>query len=441
MAGDDDEFPSEQTRIDPGFHQAGNDVRSVGNRPSAGGARPPSVVAAGAVTTSASKDQSAKLAALQSLSHDAPPLPQSKSSSPRQPNAGGSKLPWVLLTLVLAAVGGNWAWTRYHGGGGGALPGYQTDPAGGDTIKSEVVTATGGGGAAPLVSAGFTAARDPIAVGVPVGGMVKAVNVVNGDKVKAGRPIVLLDDSTAVADKSLALAEIHDAERNLAQINALAKAQAATVVDVGKARGAVEIARAKLRPIEQRIRLMKILAPLDVTVLEVLVHPGETVASSASVVKVADLTKLVAEIDISESDMVKVRRGQAAEVVADTYADRVYKGVVREIAEQADKTRGTVLIKVDLQVPDQSLRPGLSIKCTFLPGQDAKPRIFVSRGAVTAKGTVFVVASDRRVQEKAVVTQPGTGSTVEVTSGISSGDRIVSNASQVHDGQTLPTAQ
>ncbi len=450
---DEDEFPSEKTRIDPGLQASLAEMRANNANNASATSRPAPQAASGSIErkppprASKSSDSqpnkvgpenimSAKLAALQSLSHDAPVSDTAPiSTRPGQASGGSSKLPWILLVLVLAGVGGNWYWTKKYNIPGGASQGGAT----GSALKIEVVTSTGGSGAAPLVAAGFTAARDPIAIGVPAGGVIKDVRVVNGDKVKAGQPVVLLDDSSAQADRSLAYAEIHDAERNLAQINALARAQAATVVDVGRARGAVEIARAKLRPIEQRIRQMRINAPADVTVLEVLVHPGETVGNNTPVVKVADLAKLVAEVDINEADVVKIRRGQSVDVSSDTFTDKVFKGTVREIAENVDKTRGTVQVKVDLQVPDQSLRPGMSVKSSFLPDQAAKPRIFVSRTAVSTKGTVFLVGSDRKMKERAVVTQSGTGSSVEVMSGLVNGDRIIGDANQGHDGQLLPS--
>jgi RND family efflux transporter MFP subunit len=449
-----DEFPSEATRIDPGLGasagaaQAGAALPSRSAPPPASRSAPPPASRPAEQASPPKNQMSAKLAALQSLSLDAPPSTATASPQPsaRAPASGGSsKLPWVLLFLVLLGVGGNWAVNKYHiavpglSGVTGGNTGGSTDPTAVPAVKTEIANAVGGSGAAPLIAAGFTAARDPISIGVPSGGVIKEVKVVNGDKVKAGHPVVLLDDSSAIADKSLALAEIHDAERNLAQINALAKAQAATIVEVGKARGAVEIARAKLRPIEQRIRQMRIAAPADVTVLEVLVHPGETVANNAPVVKVADLAKLVAETDINEADVVKVRRGQSVDVTSDTFADKIFKGVVREIAENVDKTRGTVQVKVDLQVPDLSLRPGMSVKCAFQPDQGAKPRMYVSRTAVTPAGKVFLVGADNLMHERAVQFVAGSGTTVEITSGLSNGDRILSDANLGRDGQPLPT--
>jgi RND family efflux transporter MFP subunit len=264
------------------------------------------------------------------------------------------------------------------------------------------------------------------------------VKVQNGDKVKKGQIIVLLDDSATLADLSLARAEVRDQERQLATTMNLFKAQAATTVDVGKARGQVEIARAKLRPIEARLDQAKIRMPVDGTILEVLLNTGEAVQPNAAVVKVADLSQLMAEVDINEADLVKIRRDQAVDVTSDAFPDKQYKGVVREIAGTADKAKGTVTVRVDLQVPDLSLRPDMSVKCSFLPDQGEKARIFVSRSSLTPEGTVWIVGSSRVVTKRAVKTQAGAGNSVEVIEGLTGGERIVVDAGQVHEGQTLP---
>jgi len=426
----DDAFPSEATRIDSrpmagaqlaAAHSAGAPQRpGLPTRPAAS-PTPNNAVANPSI---------AKLAALKSLSLNADPLPSS-SRLPPQPRGTGNnsnKLPWILLAGVLLAVGGNWLRTR-----------NQVDPripTGAPEIRTELVTPTGGSGQAHM-AAGYTAALAPISVGVPSGGRVKELKVQNGDKVTRGQIIVLLDDSSALAELSLARAQVSNAQQRLAQQNMLFKAQATTMIEVSRARGDVSIAVAQLRPIQQRIDQTRIKAPIDATVLEVLLRPGESAAPNAAIVKVADLSQLIAEVDINEADLVKVRREQEVDVTSDAFPDKRYKGKVREIAGQADKAKGTVTVRVELEVPDLSLRPGMSVKCSFQPIKGDKPRIFISRSSLTTDGVVWVVGSDRRILRRPVTIQPAAGSSVEVLTGLSGGERIVVDANAVHEGQVL----
>lgn len=436
---DEDEFPSETTRIDPNFMQAGKPASATG-RPVASldqlaalrsqssrmpaSSSPPTPIDR---TDRTGKQQNAKLAALKSLSlgSDAgngvtrlPPAPRQQSSS---------KLPWLLVFAMGGAIGGNYYWTHRTPQG----PAVPTAP----TLRTERV-ATTGGSAQSHVAAGYTNAAVTVQIGTPAAGTIKTVNVDNNDKIKRGQIVVTLDSSGAQAELSPALAAVHDAERLLTQTNQLFKAQAATAVEVSNARGAVNLARSQLRPIEQRIDQARIRAPSDATVMELLVHPGEAVNAGAPLLKVADLTKLVAEVDINEGDLVKIRRGQSVDITSDAAAD-TYHGKVREISAQADRAKGTVQVKVDLQVPDQALRPNMSVKCTFLPMQGEQPKIYISKTSINSQGNVWIVGPDHYTSARPVKVGQVVGSTVEVLSGLKDGDEIVSDSSQARDHELV----
>lgn len=439
-AGDEDEFPSEATRIDPGY----NSPRPAVGSPAPSRTPPPRASAPSAAPSRSSgagnDPQQAKLAALKSLSLDA----QSSGGSKRLPpppkqGGGGSKLPWILLVGVLGAVGYNTWRNRGPNGIGigiGAGGGTTGGTAGKNEIRTEVIAPTGGSGQTHM-AAGYIAAQDPIAVSVPQGGRIQDVKVENNQHVKARQLVVQLDDSSFLAERSVANAEIKAAQEAYSQTVKLLKAQAATPIEVARKKSELEIAYAKARPIQQKIDQCKVRATIDATVLEVLLRAGETVAPGAAVIKIADLTKLVAEVDINEADLVKIKRDQIVEVTSDALPDKRYKGKVREIAGQADKAKGTIVVKVALEVPDQSLRPGMSVKCAFQPVEGEKPRIIISRSSLTTEGDVWIVGADRRVSRRKITTQAAPGSSIEVLSGLSAGERIVVDAAQVHEGQVI----
>jgi len=432
----DDEFPSEATRIDSGGFNGGGaaarpaPVRAAGSLESLVAPRsktgpvpssPPVKPASGAPNSGKNK-----LAALQSLSLDGGGTGSTRlPPAPRQ--HGGSKLPWVILVLIGLGYGGNVAWQKYR------KPVEPTGPA----IRTETVQQTGGAGQTHTAS-GFVAAQTPISVGAASGGLVKEVKVANNDNVTKNQIIVNLDSSAAEAELAAIYAEIREDQNQLKMTEKLFNAGAATGVDVAKARGVLAIARAKVSSPEQKIRQSHVRTFTAGTVLEVLVHPGETVAPNGPVVKIADLHSLNAEVDINEADLPKIHRNQQVEVTSETFPDKTFKGTVIEIGEQADKSRGTVLVKVALVVQENTLRPGMSVKCTFMPVQGEKPRIYISHTAISPPSSVFVVGSDKRVTKRTISIGPTQGSQVEVLSGLKSGDEIVSDATTVQDGQVLP---
>lgn len=314
-----------------------------------------------------------------------------------------------------------------------ATPGVASRPVV-QTVQAEST------GNAVVMAAGYIAARDPITLGVTVGGRVVSVDAENGALVKKGQVLVQLDDAEARAQIALARAKRNDAERQLQRARTLLASQAATQADLDRALGTAEIARAEVAVHAQRLEQAKIRSPINkATILEVLVRPGEVLAPtgstvSAGVVKLADLSRLVAEVDVNEADIFKLFVGQKAEIVPDSLS-RKYQGAVLEIAQEADRARGTVQVKVDLKVPDRSLRPGNSVKASFQP--DGATRLLIPRTAVDA-GKVWVIDEAGAARLRAIAVRAAGGDRVEVTSGLTTGERIVvSGLAGLRDGQKV----
>jgi RND family efflux transporter MFP subunit len=358
-----------------------------------------------------------------------------EKEAPRKASSGSGsqKLPWVLLVLVVIGFGVyNFNLLNLQGRFPKVLPTASPKP---EATRVRVETVHMGRGAGQrLMAAGWVAARTPITVGVTSGGRIKSILVENGDKVKRNQVLAQLDDGPARAEMSLAVTKKHDAERILARMKKLKEAQAVLQTDVDRALGAAEIARAELRPIQQRIEQARIRASIDGTILEVLAHPGEVIAGNGGVVKLADLTKLSAEVDVGEADLQKVRRNQKVSVSSEA-ADRTYAGTVDEIADQADRARGTVAVKIHLQIQDQSLRPGMNVKVSFLDEPETNPRIMVPKSAVT-QNTVWVVGPDGTVAQRKLTTQSAGPTLYEVVDGLKDGEQIV-----VEGGETLQPGQ
>ena len=81
---------------------------------------------------------------------------------------------------------------------------------------------------------------------------------------------------------------------------------------------------------------------------------------------VADTKDLQVEIDLNEADLSKVSLNQKCRVSPEAYPDKVFGGYLAEIAPEADRSKGTLQIKVQIVNPDKFLTPELSAKVEFL---------------------------------------------------------------------------
>ncbi len=243
-----------------------------------------------------------------------------------------------------------------------------------------------------LTVSGYIIARERIEISPRFMGVVKWIGVKKGDSVTNGQTVVLLDDAEnrarlAEVDGQLAVANVavEKAKLDLRRSEELVaqKVEMAKVLD--DARLAVASAEAQVNQLSGSRKLIEtwldwcvIRSPVNGVVLEKLAEANELVTPqnfggtrgpSTSLVAVADLNDLQVEIDVSESDLAKIRLGQKCRVSPEAYRDKSYEGVVAEIAPEATRAKGTLQIKVQIRNPDQFLTPELSAKVDFLPAQ------------------------------------------------------------------------
>jgi HlyD family secretion protein len=240
------------------------------------------------------------------------------------------------------------------------------------------------------------------------------------------------------------------------------------------ASGRIDQATAALRRFKDVLNRTVAVAPFDGIVTNLPVREGETVvigiqnAEGSTLMTIADMSVVTAEVKVDETDIVNVKNGQTADITIDALPGKVFKGHVTTVGDQAilrstgiatsQSTTGTEEAKdfkvvVTLDNPTVDLRPGLSSTAKILtaakkdvlsipiqaltmrrPGEtvdDSKGKK-VDAAVVTTKEPqvqgVFVLQHEgRKLKAHFVPVSTGiTGTTdIEVTSGLKPGDEIV----------------
>ena len=211
-------------------------------------------------------------------------------------------------------------------------------------------------------------------------------------------------------------------------------------------RAQIGVAEANLRAADVAVEQTLIRAPFTGVVLTKNANVGDilTPFSAASgttgaVVTMADMTTLEVEADVSESSIAQISVGQPAEVQLDAFPALRLAGHVNRIVPDVDRSKATLLVKVQFDETDPRLLPDMSAKVAFLsrrlessertPVAAVRPEAIVTRGG---KKYVFVVstpASD--AAGHAVMTEVQVGSRIgELVriQGVAPGARIVIGA-------------
>ena len=322
---------------------------------------------------------------------------------------------------------------------------------------------------AVLNASGYVVAQQKASVASKGTGRLAYLGVEEGDQVKKGQVIARLESddveaalAKATADLQLAKADQEEARLNLDRQTALyaraltskAALDAATA-GFGRVEAAIKSAEAAVRAAEVAGENTRIRAPFDGTVLTKTADVGEVVApfgaaanARGAVATIADMNSLEVEADVSESNITRVRPGQPCEIVLDAYPDVRYQGYVSKIVPTADRAKATVMTKVKFKNRDQRVLPEMSAKVTFLSAeipQDmmrAAPKLTMPASALVrrdAQQIVFRVQNETAL-ETAISTGERIGDRIEVTSGLNSGDQVVTRPGpSLADGDKVKT--
>jgi HlyD family secretion protein len=211
-------------------------------------------------------------------------------------------------------------------------------------------------------------------------------------------------------------------------------------------------ARASLNQAEESLRKTTITSPMDGTISQLNNQLGERVLGTqqfqgTNVMTVADLSKMEADVDVSENDVTLVHVGDTARISVDAFPDRKVNGVVFEIANTgSSKNLGTqeevtnFTVKIRIVDPGVTLRPGMSmtadietmtkqnvlsvpIQCvtTRAPKMEVKTGESDGQsGMVLASGQSQKAKNENRPKEIVFVVENGVAKAVPVKRGIAS---------------------
>jgi RND family efflux transporter MFP subunit len=275
-------------------------------------------------------------------------------------------------------------------------------------------------------ASGYVVAQRKAAVASKGTGRIAFLGVQEGSRLKEGDIIARIDNDDLKAEKAqieaqlgsarfeLNRAEIEQvtAERNFKRYAELWSRKAVSQVDyentqdrILKAKAAVDAAKGNIKALEASIRHSAVLieytiirAPFDGVVLTKDADVGEVVApfgsatnAKAAVVTMADLSSLMVQADVAESFLNRVRSGQPCEIQLDAIPNTRFPGKVNMIVPTADRTRGTVMVKVSFDKLDERVLPEMSAKVAFLSrvltDQENQPVLGVHRDAVVSNGS------------------------------------------------------
>ena len=311
-------------------------------------------------------------------------------------------------------------------------------------------------------------------------GKIEKLYFLEGDTVKRGQRLVDLEKFIYVGQRDRLSAElasrrveVRRAEAALATADAAFKRaqnmsrqgiQAQELFDQARlahdnARAALEAARlgvaqaeAGLRQASEDLSRTTIVSPIDGKVVQLNAHEGEVVVTGTmnnpgSVIAViADLSQILVEAEVGETEVVGVRINQQAKIKVDAIPDRQYRGRVVEIGSSAAVRQGAgsgiryFKVKVAIEDADERLRPGMTSQVSIVTSSAMNATVVPIQAVVERvpgaksddeddddkpKKKYILLAVDGKVRQVEVATGISDATHVVVLSGVKAGDPVI----------------
>jgi len=179
-------------------------------------------------------------------------------------------------------------------------------------------------------------------------------------------------------------------------------------------------------------------APTSGVVAELGVREGVMVQPGMALFRIVDLSSVWVEASIAEMQAADMREGAATQIKTDAYPGRTFAGRVSAILPQVDAATRTLRARIEVRNPGTLLKPGMFVNVALGAADAAQDVLLVPQEAVIATGkrdVVIVAAENNRFVPTEVVLGRPTGSDVEIKSGLTEGQRVVTSGQFLIDSE------
>lgn len=294
------------------------------------------------------------------------------------------------------------------------------------SIPVEVASAIQGPIEAAYRGTATLEAEDEATVNAKTGGVIEAILVEEGQRVKAGQALARLETDRLrleVARSKASLDQLEqDFKRNASvyQRNLVSReAYERSKFDLDGARAAYDLARLALDESE-------IKAPFAGVVSLRYVKVGNMVQAGSPAFRVTKMDSLQAQIYVPERDIYKLAAGQSTTLTVDAWPQKTFKGSILRVNPVVDASTGTVKVTVAMAPEQPELKPGMFGRMEILYDRRENALLIPKDAVLTedAQQSVFVV-TEGRAHRRNIKVGYSDAEHYEVIDGLKAGDQLV----------------
>ncbi|MGV3666826.1 MAG: efflux RND transporter periplasmic adaptor subunit [Leptospira bouyouniensis] len=274
-----------------------------------------------------------------------------------------------------------------------------------------------------------------------ISGRVTSVYFVEGDTIKKGQKLAVIDSpelaklrSTYLVSKS----KFNAAEQNLNRINSLVKMNLAAKQELIDAEANMKVIESEKISAEENLRAIGlgisdsstgqyiVYSPRSGLALSRNAVPGSIVSANQILTTIANLDNLWFQAKIYENDLKHLTEGISAKVILNAYPDLIFQGKLEHIGEKVDPESRTVHARVVFKNQNRKAKIGLFGKAIL--NVNERTGIQISESTIQSYQNskfVFVESSPENYKWIEVTTGSTDNQKTEVLSGLKEGDKVV----------------
>jgi membrane fusion protein (multidrug efflux system) len=218
----------------------------------------------------------------------------------------------------------------------------------------------------------------------------------SGQVVKAGTPLLKLDDSVEQAQLKEALANLRLMDRNLARGRELMERGNMSRANYDQAQAQREVAQAQHDLILAQIQQKLVVAPFDGKLGIRQVNVGQYVAPGTMIVTLQSQDPIYINFRVPERELSRLKTGAKVTATVDIIESRAFEGTVTSVDAKVDQTTRNIAVQATFANGDGGLVPGMFATVRVNAGEP-RPLVTIPETAVTYSlygDSVYVVKGD-----------------------------------------------
>jgi len=258
-------------------------------------------------------------------------------------------------------------------------------------------------------------------------GIVKEIRFQEGEPVKKGDILIVLDDTKFAPQLADAEAQLDLSRTSLERVKQLLRDKLISQQEYDTAAAMFSVNEAAVELKRRELKDARIVAPFSGITGERRISPGQVITKATRLTQLVDLETVKIEVNVPERYLSQLREGQHVEFRVAAFPKDTFKGEVYFISPQLDAGMRTALVKARIPNPDRKLRGGMfaNLELTLQLRESA---LVIPEPAIINNGDntmVFIVTATNTAAMRPVTTGLRLAGKVEILQGLTAGEMVI----------------